>query len=479
MFALRTTVAKSAAPALRNAAYNATKGRCVATVSRGFFVSALPSVSSASKAAATLLRGHNACYASRSMFYRYGIRNMASESGGKFNRSKPHINIGTIGHVDHGKTTLTAAITKTLAARGQAEFLDYSQIDKAPEEKARGITIATAHVEYETDARHYAHVDCPGHADYIKNMITGAAQMDGAIIVVSATDGQMPQTREHLLLAKQVGIQNLVVFINKVDAVDDPEMLELVEMEMRDLLTQYGFNGEETPIIQGSALCALEGKNPEIGEQAIYKLMEAVDAHIPTPQRDLDKPFLMPVEDVFSIPGRGTVATGRVERGTISKGNELEIVGMGANIRTTLTGIEMFHKELDRGEAGDNMGALLRGIKREQIRRGMVLCAPGTLKSHKKFHAQLYILNKEEGGRHTPFFENYRPQMFFRTSDVTVTLRHPKGTEGAEEKMIMPGDNVQMECELVHDMAMEPGMRFTIREGGKTVGTGVITEILE
>ncbi|KAI9285390.1 elongation factor Tu [Umbelopsis sp. AD052] len=407
-----------------------------------------------------------------------GRRHMATETG-KFSRGKPHVNIGTIGHVDHGKTTLTAAITKTLATRGGAQFMDYSQIDKAPEEKARGITISTAHVEYETEARHYAHVDCPGHADYIKNMITGAAQMDGAIIVVSATDGQMPQTREHLLLARQVGIQKLVVFINKVDAIDDPEMLELVEMEMRDLLSEYGFDGENTPIVKGSALAALEGRDPEIGEKAIDELMEAVDSHIPTPIRDLDKPFLMPIEDVFSISGRGTVATGRVERGVITKGAEVEIVGMGPTQKTILTGIEMFRKELDRGEAGDNMGALLRGVKREQIRRGQVLCAPGTVKSHKKFEAQLYILTKEEGGRHTPFVDNYRPQMFVRTTDVTVTLKHPAGTENPEEKMIMPGDNITMECELVHDIALEEGQRFTVREGGKTVGTGVISRIMD
>ncbi|CAG8664944.1 17627_t:CDS:2, partial [Racocetra fulgida] len=371
----------------------------------------------------------------------------------KFQRVKPHVNIGTIGHVDHGKTTLTAAITKCLASKGKAKFKDYGEIDKAPEEKARGITIATAHVEYETDSRHYAHIDCPGHADYIKNMITGAAQMDGAIIVVSATDGQMPQTREHLLLARQVGVSNLVVFVNKIDAVDDKEMLELVEMEMRDLLTQYGFNGEETPIIMGSALAALEGRDPEIGEKAIEKLMDSVDKHIPTPIRDLDKPFLI------------------VERGTVSKGSEIEIVGMGQTVKTTLTGIEMFHKELDKGMAGDNMGALLRGIKREQIRRGQVLAAPGTVKSYRKFSAQVYVLTKEEGGRHTPFMQNYRPQMYFRTSDVTVTLTYPPGTENPDEKFVMPGDNITLECELVHDMAVEPGMRFTIREGGKTVGT--------
>lgn len=395
----------------------------------------------------------------------------------KFSRAKPHVNIGTIGHVDHGKTTLTAAITKTLAGRGQAEFKDYSQIDKAPEEKARGITISTAHVEYETDKRHYAHVDCPGHADYIKNMITGAAQMDGAIIVVAATDGQMPQTREHLLLAKQVGIQKLVVFINKVDAVDDPEMLELVEMEMRDVLSTYGFDGENTPIVMGSALCALEGRNKEIGEDAIMKLMEAVDTHIDTPIRDFEKPFLMPVEDVFSISGRGTVATGRVERGKITKGAEVEIVGMGPSFKTTLTGIEMFHKELDQGQAGDNMGALLRGIKRDQLRRGMVIAAPGTVKAYKKFAASLYILSKDEGGRHTGFVSNYRPQMFVRTSDITVTLTHPPEEE--QDKMILPGDNVTMNCELVHGVPLEQGQRFTIREGGRTVGTGIVADLIE
>ncbi|KAF9438947.1 translation elongation factor Tu [Entomortierella beljakovae] len=402
-------------------------------------------------------------------------RTMATDN--KFSRAKPHVNIGTIGHVDHGKTTLTAAITKTLAGLGQAEFKDYSQIDKAPEEKARGITISTAHVEYETKNRHYAHVDCPGHADYIKNMITGAAQMDGAIIVVAATDGQMPQTREHLLLAKQVGIQKLVVFINKVDAVDDPEMLELVDMEMRDVLTTYGFDGENTPIVMGSALCALEGRNKEIGEDAIMKLMEAVDTHIDTPVRDFEKPFLMPVEDVFSISGRGTVATGRVERGTITKGAEIEIVGMGASFKTILTGIEMFHKELDRGQAGDNMGALLRGVKREQLRRGMVLAQPGTVKAYKKFAASLYILSKDEGGRHTGFLNNYRPQMFVRTSDVTVTLTHP--SEDDFEKMVLPGDNVTMNCELVSGVPLEKGQRFTIREGGRTVGTGVVAELIE
>ncbi|KAI9179564.1 translation elongation factor Tu [Blastocladiella emersonii ATCC 22665] len=392
-----------------------------------------------------------------------------------FDRSKPHVNIGTIGHVDHGKTTLTAAITKVLASKGGAEFKDYSAIDKAPEERARGITISTAHVEYETGARHYAHVDCPGHADYIKNMITGAAQMDGAIIVVSATDGQMPQTREHLLLAKQVGISNLVVFVNKVDAIDDPEMLDLVEMEMRELLGTYGFNGDDTPVIMGSALCALEGRKKEIGEDAIIKLMDAVDAWIPTPVRDLDKPFLMPIEDVFSISGRGTVVTGRVERGTILKGAEVEIVGFGNTTKTIVTGIEMFKKELDRGQAGDNMGILLRGIKREGVKKGQVIVVPGSVKSHKKFLAQFYILTKEEGGRHTPFTDNYRPQVFLRTCDVTATLKHPEDPE----HMVMPGDNVTLSVELVSDVAIEEGQRFTIREGGKTVGTAVVTKLIE
>jgi elongation factor Tu len=401
------------------------------------------------------------------------IREMSTEPT-KFSRAKPHVNIGTIGHVDHGKTTLTAAITKTLASRGFAQFRDYSDIDKAPEEKARGITINTSHVEYETEKRHYAHVDCPGHADYIKNMITGAAQMDGAIIVVSATDGQMPQTREHILLARQVGVKHLVVFINKIDAVDDPEMLELVEMEMRELLTEYGYKGDEIPVVMGSALCALQGTKKEIGEDRIIELMQKVDEYIPNPERDLDKPFLMPVEDVFSISGRGTVVTGRVERGVITKGSEVEVVGLGPSFRTTITGIEMFHKELERGEAGDNMGALLRGVKREQIRRGQVICAPGTVKSYKRFRAQLYILTKEEGGRHTPFVDNYKPQLYIRTTDVTAILRHPveEGQEPDPDKMVMPGDNVELDIELVHDVAVEEGMRFTIREGGKTVGTG-------
>ncbi|WWD04582.1 translation elongation factor Tu [Kwoniella europaea PYCC6329] len=410
---------------------------------------------------------------------RLPTRGYAVEAGGKFSRKKPHFNIGTIGHVDHGKTTLTAAITKYLAEQGGGKFMDYSQIDKAPEEKARGITISTAHVEYETPNRHYAHIDCPGHADYIKNMITGAAQLDGAIIVVSATDGQMPQTREHLLLARQVGIKRLVVFINKVDQVDDPEMLELVEMEMRELLSEFGFEGEETPIVMGTALAALEGKDPERGANKIKELMEKADEWLELPARDLDKPFLMYVEDVFSISGRGTVVTGKVERGVITKGSEVEIVGMGAPIKTTLTGIEMFHKELERGEAGDNMGALLRGIKREQVRRGQVLVQPGSIKSVKKFKAQLYILTKEEGGRYTPFMANYRPQLFIRTTDVTVSLTFPDGTEGAHEKLVMPGDNVEMIGDLVHDIALEPGSRFTLREGGKTIGTGIVNEIYE
>ena len=395
------------------------------------------------------------------------VRTYAAESSGKYVRAKPHMNIGTIGHVDHGKTTLTAAITKVLHENsGEGKFVDYASIDKAPEEKERGITISTAHV------------DCPGHADYIRNMITGAAQMDGAIIVVSATDGQMPQTREHLLLARQVGIKKLVVFVNKVDQVDDKEMLELVDMEMRELLSTYGFDGDNTPIVTGSALAALEGRDEEIGRSAILKLMEETDAWLDLPPRDLDKPFLMPVEDVFSISGRGTVVTGRVERGTITKGSEIEIIGLGGHLKTTLTGIEMFHKELDRGEAGDNMGALLRGIKREQVRRGQVVIAPGTVKPVKKFSAQIYILTKEEGGRYTPFMNNYRPQLFIRTSDVTVSLTHPPGTENADEAMVMPGDNVELVCDLVHDIALEEGSRFTLREGGKTVGTGIVTKIL-
>jgi len=407
----------------------------------------------------------------------FSVRRMAG-----YKREKPHVNIGTIGHVDHGKTTLTAAITKVLAQAGGGEFRDYASIDKAPEERARGITISSTHVEYETNNRHYAHVDCPGHADYIKNMITGAAQMDGAIIVVSATDGQMPQTREHLLLAKQVGISHLVVFVNKVDAVDDKEMLELVEMEMRELLTEYGYPGDDIPIIMGSALCALEDRKPEIGVDAIKKLMEAVDSFIPTPKRDLEKPFLMPIEDVFSIAGRGTVCTGRVERGAVVKGEELEIVGFGPTQKTTITGVEMFHKELDRAEAGDNAGLLLRGLKREQLRRGQVLVKPGTITAHKAFLAQMYILTKDEGGRHTPFVENYGPQLFSRTMDVACTLLWPENDQGQtnrnEGKMIMPGDNVEMLVKLQHSVAIDEGLRFTVREGGKTVGTGVVTKLM-
>lgn len=407
------------------------------------------------------------------------IRGYAAEAGGRFSRTKPHFNIGTIGHVDHGKTTLTAAITKHLAEQGGGKFMDYSQIDKAPEEKARGITISTAHVEYETPKRHYAHIDCPGHADYIKNMITGAAQLDGAIIVVSATDGQMPQTREHLLLARQVGIKKLLVFINKVDQVDDAEMLELVEMEMRELLSEYGFDGDNTPIVMGTALGALEGKDPERGTAKIQELMDAADNWLDVPERDLDKPFLMYVEDVFSISGRGTVATGKVERGTINKGAEVEIVGLGNPLKTTVTGIEMFHKELERGEAGDNMGALLRGLKRDQIKRGQVIVAPGSIKSHKKFSANLYILSKEEGGRTTPFMNNYRPQMFLRTTDVTCSLTFPEGTADVHEKMVMPGDSIEMVAELIHDIALEEGSRFTLREGGRTVGTGIVSKLLD
>ncbi|KAH9837107.1 translation elongation factor Tu [Rhodofomes roseus] len=397
----------------------------------------------------------------------------------KYNRAKPHLNIGTIGHVDHGKTTLTAAITKVLAEQGGAMFRDYSEIDKAPEEKARGITINSAHVEYESANRHYGHIDCPGHADYIKNMITGAAQMDGAIIVVSALDGQMPQTREHLLLARQVGVKKLVVFINKIDQVEDEEMLELVDMEMRDLLSTYNFDGENTPIIMGSALAALQGQTPKIGREKILELVKACDEWLEIPPRDLDKPFLLPIEEVFSITGRGTVATGRNERGVCHKGDEVEIVGYGARIKTTLSGIEMFKKELDRGEAGDNMGVLLRGIKREQITRGQVVAAPGTIKSVSKFQAQIYILTKDEGGRYTPFTESYSPQLFVRTADITCKLGWPEGVADAAEKMVMPGDNVEMTCTLRKDVAAEIGTRFTLREGGRTVGTGIITKIID
>ncbi len=391
----------------------------------------------------------------------------------KFQRNKPHCNIGTIGHVDHGKTTLTAAITKVLAQAGGATFTSYDQIDKAPEERARGITINTAHVEYETANRHYAHVDCPGHADYVKNMITGAAQMDGAILVVSAADGPMPQTREHILLARQVGVPALVVYLNKVDMVDDPELLELVEMEVRELLSSYQFPGDDIPIIRGSALCALEGREPEMGEKSILALMEAVDSYIPQPERPKDRPFLMPIEDVFSISGRGTVVTGRVERGVIKVGDEVEIVGLRPTSKTVVTGVEMFRKLLDQGEAGDNIGALLRGTKREEVERGQVLAAPGSITPHTKFKAEAYVLTKEEGGRHTPFFTNYRPQFYFRTTDVTGVVHLPEGTE-----MVMPGDNVSMDVELIAPIAMDEGLRFAIREGGRTVGAGVVAKIV-
>jgi elongation factor Tu len=392
----------------------------------------------------------------------------------KFERTKPHCNVGTIGHVDHGKTSLTAAITKILAKSGGATYTSYDQIDKAPEEKARGITISTAHVEYETKNRHYAHVDCPGHADYVKNMITGAAQMDGAILVVSAADGPMPQTREHILLARQVGVPALVVFMNKVDMVDDPEILDLVELEVRELLSKYNFPGDEIPIVRGSALCALDDKNPEMGEQAILKLMAEVDRYIPQPERPKDLPFLMPVEDVFSISGRGTVVTGRVERGIVKVGEEIEIVGIRATRKSTVTGVEMFRKLLDQGEAGDNIGALLRGIERTDVERGQVLCKPGSVNPHTVFTAEAYILTKDEGGRHTPFFTNYRPQFYFRTTDVTGVVKLPEGTE-----MVMPGDNVSIEVELIVPIAMEEKLRFAIREGGRTVGSGVIVKILK
>src|ERR1700674_776874 len=392
----------------------------------------------------------------------------------RFERNKPHCNIGTIGHVDHGKTTLTAAITKVLAAKGGAEFRSFDSIDNAPEEKARGITIATAHVEYESATRHYAHVDCPGHADYIKNMITGAAQMDGAILVVSAADGPMPQTREHILLARQGGGPALVVYMNKVDMVDDPELLELVELEVRELLSKYDFPGDDIPVVKGSALAALEGKNPELGKNSITELMNAVDNYIPQPDRPKDQPFLMPVEDVFSISGRGTVVTGRIERGVIKVGEEVEIVGLKPTLKTTVTGVEMFRKLLDQGEAGDNVGCLLRGTKREEVERGQVLCKPGSVKPHTKFKAEAYILTKEEGGRHTPFFTNYRPQFYFRTTDVTGVGHLPEGTE-----MVMPGDNVTMMVELIVPIAMEEKLRFAIREGGRTVGAGVVAQIIE
>ena len=398
----------------------------------------------------------------------------------KYERTKPHVNIGTIGHVDHGKTTLTAAITGTLAAAGQAEAKKFDEIDAAPEEKARGITISTAHVEYETATRHYAHVDCPGHADYVKNMITGAAQMDGAILVVAATDGAMPQTREHILLARQVGVPNLVVFLNKCDMVDDPELLELVEMEVRELLTSYEFDGDNIPVIHGSALKALEAvqANPTIkrGENEwtdkIWELMDAIDTYFPTPERDLDKPFLMPIEDIFSITGRGTVATGRVERGIVKVGDEVELVGLGETKKTTVTGVEMFRKSLDQGQAGDNIGALLRGVDKTEIQRGQVLCKPGSIHPHTKFTANVYVLKKEEGGRHTPFFPGYRPQFYIRTTDVTGSIKF-------DGEMVMPGDNVVMEVELIAPVAIEQGMRFAIREGGRTVGAGVVDKIVE
>ena len=390
----------------------------------------------------------------------------------KYERTKPHVNIGTIGHVDHGKTTLTAAITKVLAETGGAEFKDYGDIDGAPEERERGITIATAHVEYETEARHYAHVDCPGHADYVKNMITGAAQMDGGILVVSAADGPMPQTREHVLLARQVNVPHLVVYLNKADMVDDDELLELVEMEVRELLDSYDFPGDDTPIIIGSALKALEGDTSEIGAASIHKLMEAVDTFIPTPERPIDKPFLMPIEDVFSISGRGTVVTGRIEQGVVKVGEEIEIVGIKDTVTTTCTGVEMFRKLLDQGEAGDNVGVLLRGTKREDVERGQVLAKPGSITPHTSFKAEAYILTKDEGGRHTPFFNGYRPQFYFRTTDVTGSVTLPEGTE-----MVMPGDNISMDVELITPIAMDKELRFAIREGGRTVGAGVVTDI--
>jgi len=393
---------------------------------------------------------------------------------GKFERTKPHVNVGTIGHVDHGKTTLTSAITKVLAQKKYAEYLAYDQIDKAPEEKARGITIAIAHVEYQTDKRHYAHVDCPGHADYVKNMITGAAQMDGAILVVSAADGPMPQTREHILLARQVGVPYIVVYLNKADMVDDKELLELVELEVRELLTKYEFPGDDIPVVTGSALKVLEGDKGELGEGSILKLMEAVDRYIPTPVREIDKPFIMPVEDVFSISGRGTVVTGRIEKGIVKVGDEIEVVGITATQKTVVTGVEMFRKILDQGQAGDNVGVLLRGTKKEEVERGMVLSKPGSITPHTNFKAEAYILTKEEGGRHTPFFNGYRPQFYLRTTDVTGVAKLPEGVE-----MVMPGDNVTMDVELIMPIAMTEGLRFAIREGGRTVGAGVITAVVK
>jgi elongation factor Tu len=392
----------------------------------------------------------------------------------KFERSKPHVNVGTIGHVDHGKTTLTAAITRVMAAQFGGEFKAYDQIDSAPEEKARGITIATAHVEYQSPARHYAHVDCPGHADYIKNMITGAAQMDGAVLVVSAADGPMPQTREHILLARQVGVPYIVVYLNKADMVDDPELLELVEMEVRELLSSYDFPGDDLPIVTGSALKALEGDQSELGEASIHRLVEAMDTYIPQPQREIDKPFLMPIEDVFSISGRGTVVTGRIERGRVKVGEEVAIVGIRPTVKTVCTGVEMFRKLLDQGEAGDNVGVLLRGTKRDDVERGQVLAKPGTITPHTQFEAEVYVLSKEEGGRHTPFFKGYRPQFYFRTTDVTGAVDLPEGVE-----MIMPGDNVRVRVSLIAPIAMDEGLRFAIREGGRTVGAGVVAKIIE
>lgn len=392
----------------------------------------------------------------------------------EFERTKPHINVGTIGHVDHGKTSLTAAITKVLAAQGKAEFIDYANIDKAPEERERGITISTSHVEYESENRHYAHVDCPGHADYVKNMITGAAQMDGAILVVSAADGVMPQTREHILLARQVGVPYIVVFMNKVDMVDDEELLELVEMEVRDLLSSYNFPGDDIPMVRGSALKALEGDKGEIGEQAILKLIKSMDEYFPVPQRDIEKPFLLPIEDVFSISGRGTVVTGRIERGVILVGQEVEIVGIKPTVKTTVTGVEMFRKLLKQGQAGDNVGILLRGTKREDVERGQVLAAPGSITPHTKFEAEIYVLSKEEGGRHTPFLTGYKPQFYFRTTDVTGSVDLPAGVE-----MIMPGDNTKIVATLISPIAMDEGLKFAIREGGKTVGAGVVSKVLE
>jgi elongation factor Tu len=392
----------------------------------------------------------------------------------KFERNKPHLNVGTIGHVDHGKTTLTAALTKVLAAKFGGEAKAYDQIDNAPEERERGITISTTHVEYQSDKRHYAHVDCPGHADYVKNMITGAAQMDGAILVVSAADGPMPQTREHILLARQVGVPFIVVYLNKADMVDDKDLLDLVQEEVRDLLTKYNFPGKDTPIIVGSALKALEGDKSDLGEPSIYKLAEALDSYIPQPKRDIDKPFLMPIEDVFSISGRGTVVTGRIERGVVKVGDEIEIIGIVPTTKTTVTGVEMFRKLLDAGEAGDNVGVLLRGTKREEVQRGQVLAKPGSITPHTKFEAEVYVLTKEEGGRHTPFFNGYRPQFYFRTTDVTGSVELPKGTE-----MVMPGDNIKMVVTLINPIAMEQGLRFAIREGGRTVGAGVVAKVLE